>query len=89
MRRLPEVLTSGERGLIITHPSLFRKYRVRRLKMLLASQIILIIAGVLLIVDAALMAAKRSNPVKGWPLPCPVTLVLLGVGIVLFVIAGM
>ena len=57
--------------------------------MLLTSQIILIIAGVLLIIDGALMAAKRSNPIKGWSLPCPVTLVLLGVGIVLFVIAGM
>ena len=57
--------------------------------MLLVSQIILIIAGVLLILDGALMAAKRPNRIKGWSLPCPVTLVLLGVGIVLFVIAGM
>ena len=65
------------------------KYRVRRLKMLLVSQIILIIAGAALLLDAALMVAKRSNPIKGWPLPCPITLVLLGVGIILFVIAGM
>ncbi len=57
--------------------------------MLLASQIILIIAGVLLIVDAVLMATKRSNPIKGWPLPCPITLVLLGLGVLLQSIAGL
>ena len=57
--------------------------------MLLVSQIILIIAGAMLILDAAFMAAKRPNPIKGWPLPCPVTIALLGVGIILFVIAGM
>ena len=57
--------------------------------MLLISQIILIIAGVSLLIDAFLMITKRPNPIKGWPLPCPITLILLGVGIILFVIAGM
>ena len=57
--------------------------------MLLASQILLIIAGVLLVVDAVLMAIHRPNPIKGWPLPCPVTLVFLGVGILIFAIAGL
>ena len=57
--------------------------------MLLASQIILIIAGVLLIGDGVLMATKRPNPIKGWPLPCPITLVLLGLGVLLLSIAGM
>ena len=57
--------------------------------MLLASQIILIIAGVLLIVDGVLMATKRPNPIKGWPLPCPVTLWLLGLGVLLLSIAGL
>ncbi len=57
--------------------------------MLLASLIILIIAGVLLIGDGVLMAAKKSNPIKkGWPLPCPITMVLLGAGIILFSIAS-
>ena len=56
--------------------------------MLLASQILLIIAGVLLIVDAALMFARRPNPLAGLPLPCPVTLVLLGLGVILFSIAS-
>jgi len=56
--------------------------------MLLASQIILIIAGVLLIGDAVLMATNRTNPIKKWPLPCPVTLALLGLGVILFSIAG-
>ena len=56
--------------------------------MLLASQILLIIAGVLLFVDASLMFARRPNPLKGWPLPCPVTLVVLGLGVILLSIAN-
>ena len=54
--------------------------------MLLASQIILIIAGVLLIYDAVLMITHRPNPIKGWPLPCPIALIYLGVGIILYII---
>ncbi|MFC1902050.1 hypothetical protein ACFLX3_03905 [Chloroflexota bacterium] len=57
--------------------------------MLLASQIILIIAGVLLIGDSVFMATHRPNPIKGWPLPCPITLVLLGVGVILLSVAGL
>ena len=56
--------------------------------MLLASQILLIIAGVLLCADAALMFARRPNPLAGLPLPCPVTLVVLGLGVILFSIAS-
>jgi hypothetical protein len=55
--------------------------------MLLAAQIILIIAGLFLLFDAFLMATHRPNPIKSWPLPCPVTLVLLGVGVILLSIA--
>ena len=57
--------------------------------MLLTSQILLIIAGVLLIADAALMFAHRPNPiVAGWPLPCPATWTILGLGLILFSIAN-
>ena len=56
--------------------------------MLLASQIVLIIAGVLLIIDASLMFARRPNPFFGWPLPCPITLILLGLGVILLSIAS-
>ncbi len=56
--------------------------------MLLASQIILIIAGLSLLFDATLMIAHRPNPIKGWPLPCPLTLIILGVGLILFSIAS-
>jgi hypothetical protein len=56
--------------------------------MLLASQIILIIAGLLLLYDGALMVTHRPNPVKGWPLPCPITLFMLGIGVILWSIAG-
>ena len=52
--------------------------------MLKASKILLIIAGILLIFDAILMAAGIPNPLLGWPLPCPITLTILGVGIILF-----
>ena len=54
----------------------------------LISQILLIIAGVLLIVDASFMFAHSPNPLKGLPLPCPVTLIVLGVGIILYIIAS-
>jgi hypothetical protein len=56
--------------------------------MLLASQIILIIAGVLALYDVFLMITHRPNPVKGWPLPCPMTMLFLGVGLILMSIAG-
>ena len=56
--------------------------------MLLAAQILLILAGISLIADASLMFARRPNPLKGWPLPCPITLVLLGLGIILLSIAS-
>ena len=58
--------------------------------MLLASQIILIIAGVFLLLDAVLIITHRPNPVKkDWPLPCPATFICLGVGIILNVIASL
>jgi len=57
--------------------------------MLLVSQILLIIAGVGLIFDAILIFAHRPNPVAKWPLPCPVTLVILGLGVLLFSIASL
>jgi hypothetical protein len=56
--------------------------------MLLASQIVLIIAGGLLLLDAFLMGTHRPNPVKGWPLPCPMTLLFLGVGVILLSVAN-
>lgn len=52
--------------------------------MLTASKWILVAAGVLLVGDAIAMIAGIPNPLFGWPLPCPVTLILLGAGIVLF-----
>lgn len=55
--------------------------------MMLASQILLIIAAILLLFDAALMFAHRPNPLKGLPLPCPITLVILALGILLFSIS--
>lgn len=56
--------------------------------MLKASKILLIIAGLLLLLDATFMATGTPNPLFGWPLPCPVTLVVLGIGIILFAIGS-
>ena len=55
--------------------------------MLLASQIILIIAGALALFDVFLMVTHRPNPVKSWPIPCPMTMLFLGVGLILLSIA--
>ena len=56
--------------------------------MLKASKIILIIAGLLLILDAILIVVGIPNPLFGWPLPCPVTIIILGLGIFLFAISS-
>ncbi|MFC2020602.1 hypothetical protein ACFLU1_02240 [Chloroflexota bacterium] len=56
--------------------------------MLLIAQILLIIAGLGLIGDTMLIITHRPNPIKkDWPLPCPITLTLLGLGIILLSIA--
>jgi hypothetical protein len=52
--------------------------------MLTTSKWLLIISGAMLILDSILMFAGKPNPLFGWPLPCPVTLLLLGSGILLF-----
>jgi len=56
--------------------------------MLVASKWLLIIAGLLLVSDSVMMFVGRPNPLFGWPLPCPVTLLLLGTGIVLFAVGS-
>ena len=56
--------------------------------MLIASRVLIIIAGVSLIADAILIYANIPNPFFGYPLPCPNTLLLLGVGILLFAIGS-
>ena len=57
--------------------------------MLRASEIFFLIAGVLALYDVFLMITHRPNPVKGWPLPCPMTMLFLGVGLILMSIAGL
>jgi hypothetical protein len=52
--------------------------------MLTASKWLLILAGALLILDSIFIFAGKPNPLFGWPLPCPLTLLLLGAGILLF-----
>lgn len=56
--------------------------------MLTASKWLLLIGSVLLVVDSILMFTGTPNPFFGLSLPCPVTLVLLGVGLLLFTIGS-
>lgn len=53
-----------------------------------ASNVFLLIAGLLLLFDVYLIVTKRPNPIKDWPLPCPITLVCLGIGLLLGSIAS-
>jgi hypothetical protein len=65
-----------------------RELELRRNTMLRAAEIFLLIAGVLALYDVFLMITHRPNPVKGWPLPCPMTMLFLGIGLILFSING-
>ncbi|TRZ93125.1 MAG: hypothetical protein D4R82_05710 [Dehalococcoidia bacterium] len=56
--------------------------------MLTASKWLLIIGSVLLIADSIMIFSGIPNPFFGWPLPCPVALLLLGLGILLFAIGS-
>ena len=47
------------------------------------SKICFIISGILLIADSSLMILNKPNPL-GLPLPCPVTLIILGIGLISF-----
>ncbi len=50
------------------------------------SNILLTLSGLLLIYDAYLMANDKPNPI-GLPLPCPITISMLGAGTVLSVLS--
>jgi len=56
--------------------------------MLTASKWLLIIGSALLIIDVILIVAKIPNPIPGFPLPCPITWLVLGVGLLLFAIGS-
>jgi len=54
-----------------------------------AAYIFLLIAGILALYDAFLMITHRPNPVKGWPLPCPMTMLTLAIGLILLAVRGL
>ncbi|MBM3167628.1 MAG: hypothetical protein FJZ94_09320 [Chloroflexi bacterium] len=56
--------------------------------MLATSKWFLLVGSALLIIDAILIVAKIPNPIPGFPLPCPVTWCVLGVGLLLFAISS-
>jgi hypothetical protein len=49
-------------------------------------KICFIVSGILLIVDSTLMILGKPNPL-GLPLPCPITLIILAVGLITFSIS--
>ena len=57
-------------------------------RMLVASKWLLILAGVELIVDSLHMFFGVKHHLFDWPLPCPITLLPLGVGLLLFAISA-
>ena len=64
-----------------------------KVNMLIASRWLLIIAGFWLIVDSLWLGSRLvmggiSDLYWDWPLPCPVTLLLLGTGMLLFGISS-
>jgi len=50
------------------------------------SKICFIVSGVLLIADSTLMILGKPNPL-GLPLPCPISLIILGAGLIMFSIS--
>lgn len=57
--------------------------------MLALSKVLLVIAGLFLILDGIFIIAGIPNIVNpAWSLPCPLVLILLGAGIVLFILSG-
>ncbi len=56
--------------------------------MLKIAKTLLALGGGLLVFDGYLMANGKSNPIKGLPLPCPITLATLGTGLLLFVLGS-
>ncbi len=54
--------------------------------MLKLSKLCFIVSGALLIVDSTLMILNKPNPL-GLPLPCPITLIILGIGLISFAVA--
>jgi len=52
--------------------------------MLKAAKWLVIFGSGWLVFDAILIVLGVPNPLFGWPLPCPVTLALLGSGLLLF-----
>lgn len=56
--------------------------------MLATSKWFLLVGSALLIIDAILIVAKIPNPIPGFPLPCPITWCVLGVGLLLFAISS-
>lgn len=58
--------------------------------MLSLAKILLVIAGLFLILDGIFIIAGRPNFVNAeWGLPCPIVLIILGLGLVLYIFSGL
>ncbi len=56
--------------------------------MLKLSKGLLLTAGFLFIADSSLIVLGIENPLFGWPLPCPVTMIVFGLGLILFCLSS-
>ncbi len=56
--------------------------------MLKLGKFLLALGSGLLAFDGYLMAKGKPNPIKGLPLPCPITLATLGTGLLLLLIGS-
>ena len=57
--------------------------------MLKVSKVLLLISGFFLIIDGIFIIAGLPNIINPeWPLPCPLVIIMLGLGIVLFILSG-
>ncbi len=55
--------------------------------MLSLSRFLLLVGSLLLVLDAVLMFANIQNPL-GLPLPCPITLAVIGAGLFFFALSS-
>jgi len=55
--------------------------------MLVASKWLIIVGSALLVIGSLLrFAGINTLPIVGWTIPCPISLLLLGIGLLLFAI---
>lgn len=50
------------------------------------TRILFLLSGIALLCDSILLLLEKSHPIPGWPLPCPITFLLLSLGLISFAV---